>query len=154
MPIGDTLAEARQRAGLTVVQVSEQTCIKEAVIAGIEGDDYSACGGDFYARANIRSIAKIVGADSAPLIAEYDALHRARGVLPAVSLDELLATSAPARRRSWPGWSAMGGLAASGHGPAYRPRGRWLYWAVAGGHQSPHRGKAWPAPRQSRDRRG
>ena len=130
MPIGDTLAEARQRAGLTVAQVSEQTCIKEAVITGIEGDDYSACGGDFYARANIRSIAKAVGADSGPLIAEYDALYRARGVLPAVSLDELLATSVPSRQRSWPGWSGVEGLAASGHGPAHRPRGRWLYWAV------------------------
>jgi hypothetical protein len=130
VPIGDALAEARQRAGLTVAQVSAQTCIKEAVITGIEGGDYSACGGDFYARANIRSIAKIVGAAPGPLIAEYDALHRARGVLPAVSLDELLAASVPARQRSWPGWSAAGGLAASGHGPAYRPRGRWLYWAA------------------------
>ena len=79
MPIGDTLAEARQRAGLTVAQVSEQTRIREAVIEGIEDDDYSACGGDFYARADIRSIAKVVGADSAPLIAEYDARYRARG---------------------------------------------------------------------------
>jgi hypothetical protein len=130
VPIGDTLTEARQRAGLTVAQVSEQTCIKVAVITGIEGNDYSVCGGDFYARANIRSIAKAVGADSGPLIAEYDALYRARGVLPAVSLDELLATSVPARQRSWPGWSAVGGLVPSGNDPAHRPRGRWLYWAV------------------------
>jgi len=130
VPIGDTLAGARQRAGLTVAEVSEQTRIKEAVIRGIEGDDYSGCGGDFYARANIRGIAKAVGADSGPLIAEYDALHRARGVLPAVSLEELLATSAPAEQRRWPGWPAVGGLAASGNGPAYRPRGRWLYWVV------------------------
>jgi hypothetical protein len=96
VPIGDTLAEARQRAGLTVAQVSEQTRIREAVITGIEGGDYFASGGDFYARANIRSIAKVVGADSGPLVAEYDALHRARGALTAVSLEELLATSAPA----------------------------------------------------------
>jgi hypothetical protein len=133
VPIGDTLTEARQRAGLTVAQVSEQTCIKVAVITGIEGNDYSVCGGDFYARANIRSIAKAVGADSGPLIAEYDALYRARGVLPAVSLDELLATSVPARQRSWPGWFTVGGLVASGHGLAHRPRGRWLYWTVVVG---------------------
>ena len=130
MPIGDTLAEARQRACLTVAQVSEQTRIKEAVITGIEGDDYSVCGGDFYARANIRSIARAVGADSGPLIAEYDARHRARGVLPAMSLDELLATVVPARRRRWPGRPTVGRPVASGHGPAHRPRGRWLYWAV------------------------
>jgi hypothetical protein len=97
VPIGETLAEARQRAGLTVTQVSERTCIRETLIKAIEGDDYSACGGDFYARADIRSIAKAVGADSGPLIAEYDALNRA------------------------------GSQVAHEPGvPAYRPRGRWL----------------------------
>ncbi len=130
MPIGDTLAEARQRAGLTVAQVSEQTCIREAVIKGIEGDDYSACGGDFYARANIRSIARVVGADSGPLIAEYDALHRARGALPAVSLEELLATSVPAAQGRRAGLSTVGGLVASGNASPSRPRGRWLSWVV------------------------
>jgi Helix-turn-helix domain len=130
VPIGDTLARARQRAGLTVAQVSEQTRIREAVITGIEGDDYSAPGGDFYARANIRSIAKVVGAASGPLIAEYYALHRAQGVLPAVSLEELLATSVPAARRCRAGLPAAGELMASGHAPAHRPRGRWLSWAV------------------------
>ena len=68
VPIGEALAEARQRAGLTVAQVSEQTCIREALITAVEGGDYSACGGDFYARADIRSIAKTVGADPGPLI--------------------------------------------------------------------------------------
>jgi Helix-turn-helix domain len=130
VPIGDTLAEARQRAGLTVAQVSEQTCIREAVIKGIEGDDYSACGGDFYARANIRSIARVVGADSGPLIAEYDALHRVRGALSAVSLEELLATSIPAARRRRPGLSAVGGPVASGNAASSGPRGRWLSWVV------------------------
>src|SRR5690242_21557722 len=68
----------------------------------MEGDDYSACGGDFYARGNIRSIAKAVGADPEPLICEYDAAHRAPGVLSAVSLDELLTPGpAPGRRRNW-----------------------------------------------------
>ncbi|HSS88638.1 MAG TPA: helix-turn-helix transcriptional regulator [Streptosporangiaceae bacterium] len=130
MPIGDTLARARQRAGLTVAQVSEQTRIREAVITGIEGDDYSTSGGDFYARANIRSIAKVVGAASGPLIAEYDALHRAQAVLPAVSLEELLAMSVPAARRRRAGLPAVGELMASGNAPAHRPRGRWLSWAV------------------------
>jgi Helix-turn-helix domain len=146
VPIGETLAGARQRAGLTVAQVSEQTCIREAVIEGIEGDDYTACGGDFYARANIRSISKVVGTDSGPLIREYDALRRARGVLSAVSLEELLAASVPAAQRRQPDLDAAGGLMASGYAsvrrpagsrgargpavPAYRPPGRWLNWTV------------------------
>jgi Helix-turn-helix domain len=108
--IGEALAEARGRAGLTVAEVSRQTRIREAIIAGIEDDDYSACGGDFYARGNIRSIAQAVQADPEPLICEYDAVHRAPGVLSAVSLDELLTPrQTPGRHRL--NWTAVVGLA-------------------------------------------
>ncbi|MGE5290842.1 MAG: helix-turn-helix domain-containing protein [Micromonosporaceae bacterium] len=72
MSIGEALAEARRRAGLTVTQVSDQTRIRETVITGIESNDYSACGGDLYVRGYIRSIAQAVGADPEPLIREYD----------------------------------------------------------------------------------
>jgi cytoskeletal protein RodZ len=104
--IGEALAEARSQAGLTVAEVSLRTRIRETIIRDIEDDDYSACGGDFYTRGNIRSIAKAVGADPEPLIREYDEVHRAPGVLSAVSLDELLTpVKAPGRRR--PNWTAM-----------------------------------------------
>jgi cytoskeletal protein RodZ len=71
--IGDTLAAARRQAGLTVTQVSQRTCIRETIVRGIERGDYSACGGDFYARGHIRSIARSVGLDPEELIREYDA---------------------------------------------------------------------------------
>jgi hypothetical protein len=71
--IGGALAEARTEAGLTIAQVSERTRIRETIIRGIEHDDYSACGGDYYARGHIRAIARVVGTDPVPLIAEYDA---------------------------------------------------------------------------------
>ena len=100
--IGAALAEARQRAGLTVAQVSERTRIRETVIRGIERDNYSGCGGDFYARGHIRGIAKAVGADPGPLVEEYDAVCRSPDVLSTVSLEELLATSAQAPRRRRP----------------------------------------------------
>jgi len=70
--IGDTLAAARRQSGLTVTQVSERTRIRETIIRGIEQNDFSACGGHFYARGHIRSIAAVVGADPEPLIQEYD----------------------------------------------------------------------------------
>lgn len=114
MSIGQTLAQARHDAGLTVAEVSERTRIREKIIRAIEDDDYSASGGDFYARGNIRSIAKVVGTDSEPLIREYDALHRAPGALSTVSLDELLATSEQAPQRRRPDWSAAPGRAAPG----------------------------------------
>ena len=72
MSIGDTLAAARRQAGLTTTQVSQRTCIRETIVRGIERGDYSACGGDFYARGHIRSIARTVGLDPDELIREYD----------------------------------------------------------------------------------
>jgi cytoskeletal protein RodZ len=73
--IGETLADARRQAGLTVTEVSQQTRIRESIIRDIEQDDFDTCGGDFYARGHIRSIAGAVGIDAAPLISEYDAEH-------------------------------------------------------------------------------
>jgi hypothetical protein len=111
--IGETLAVARQRAGLSVAQVSERTRIRETIIRGIEDDDYSACGGDFYARGHIRAIAKVAGTDSEPLIAEYDTLHRAPGAAAAVSLQELVATSAQAPKRRRPDLPAVWAVVAA-----------------------------------------
>jgi cytoskeletal protein RodZ len=73
--IGDTLAEARRQAGLTIAQVSQQTRIRESIVRAIEQGDFSPCGGDFYARGHIRSIAEVVGVDPVPLVREYDEEH-------------------------------------------------------------------------------
>src|SRR5579875_2565390 len=86
--IGETLAEARRQAGLTVTQVSQQTRIRESIIRAIERGDFSACGGDFYARGHIRSIASVVGTDPAPLIREYDGEHGSPGGLRAAEIFE------------------------------------------------------------------
>jgi len=71
--IGEGLAQARREAGLSLAQISQRTRIREKIIADIENDDYSACGGDFYARGHIRSIARAIGTDPDPFIREYDA---------------------------------------------------------------------------------
>src|ERR1700722_5944985 len=109
--IGETLAEARHQAGLSVVQVSEQTRIRPPIIRSIEAGDYEACGGDFYARGDIRSIAEVVGTDPEPLIHEYDQAHRESGPVAATSLDELLERSRPQWHRR-PGFMLVFGLAA------------------------------------------
>jgi cytoskeletal protein RodZ len=101
--IGEDLAGARRRAGLTVAQVSERTCIRKTIICGIEGDDYSACGGDFYTRGHIRAIAKAVGADPGPLVSDYDTAHfaQAAGLVPGP------ARPARVRRRRRVSWAAV-----------------------------------------------
>jgi Helix-turn-helix domain/Domain of unknown function (DUF4115) len=86
--IGSSLAEARQQSGLTVTEVSRRTRIRESIIRDIEADDFSACGGDFYARGHIRSIATAIGFDSQPLISEYDAEHGPLGTMRAADVFE------------------------------------------------------------------
>ncbi|MFI6979479.1 helix-turn-helix domain-containing protein [Embleya sp. NPDC050154] len=72
MSIGQSLAEARVRAGLTVERLSEVTRIRQVIIEGVERDDFEPCGGDFYARGHIRTLARATGLEPDPLIAEYD----------------------------------------------------------------------------------
>jgi transcriptional regulator with XRE-family HTH domain len=86
--IGEDLADARRRAGLTITQVSQQTRIRESIIRDIEQGDFTACGGDFYTRGHIRSIAGAVGTDPTPLISEYDADHGPVGPLRAADVFE------------------------------------------------------------------
>jgi transcriptional regulator with XRE-family HTH domain len=86
--IGETLADARRQAGLTVTQVSRETRIRESIIRDIEQGDFSACGGDFYARGHIRSIAAVVGTDPVPLISEYDREHGPPGAIRAADIFE------------------------------------------------------------------
>ncbi len=88
MSIGETLADARRQAGLTITQVSRETRIRESIIRDIEQGDFSACGGDFYARGHIRSIAGVVGTDPVPLISEYDAEHGPPGGIRAAEIFE------------------------------------------------------------------
>jgi cytoskeletal protein RodZ len=104
--IGDTLAAARREAGLTITQISQRTCIRETIVRGIERDDYSACGGDFYARGHIRSIAKAVGLDPEPLVHEYDA---SQGSPQPITAADVFQPFTPVRlkERRRPNWSLV-----------------------------------------------
>jgi hypothetical protein len=86
MSIGGTLADARHEAGLTVADVSARTRIRQALIRDIEQDEFTSCGGDFYARGHIRAIAGVVGTDPRPLISEYDAAYCPGGPVPRPAL--------------------------------------------------------------------
>ncbi len=128
MSIGGALAEARSEAGLSVTEVSERTRIRATIIRDIERDDYAACGGDFYARGHIRAIAKVVGADPVPLIAEYDAALRPdEDSGPAAGLtsasDSTLSTGAGPLADPMPAGGMQAGLARAGPGPAGQPGG-------------------------------
>ncbi|GAB2807449.1 helix-turn-helix domain-containing protein [Actinocorallia aurea] len=107
MSIGEVLSQARRDSGLTVMHVAERTRIRETVIRSIEQDDYSMCGGNFYARGHIRSIARVLGVDPEPLIREYDDTH---GGAPGVTASAAMAfepeTPLKFKERRQTNWSA------------------------------------------------
>jgi len=146
--IGEALAQARHQAGLTVAQVSQQTNIREAIIRGIEADDYLACGGDFYARGHIRGIARVVGADPEPLIREYDTTRRPQPITAADVFEPVTPIRIRERRRlSWTAALVLGLIAALGFAVYHllpgslRPGSRHAP-AAAAAHVAAHPGAA------------
>ncbi|MGW2252801.1 helix-turn-helix domain-containing protein [Kitasatospora sp. NPDC001660] len=103
--IGRVLSAARIEARLTVDQVSAATRVRVPIVHAIEEDDFGRCGGDFYARGHIRSIARAVGVDGEDLVARYDAAH---GGSPASKRPAQLIETGPIKvpARSRPNWTA------------------------------------------------
>ncbi|CAL9420141.1 helix-turn-helix domain-containing protein [Streptomyces sp. enrichment culture] len=73
--VGRALQQARIAAGLTVDDVSTATRVRIAIVHAIEADDFAPCGGDVYARGHIRTLARAVDLDPAPLLAQYEQEH-------------------------------------------------------------------------------
>ncbi|MFE3411764.1 helix-turn-helix domain-containing protein [Streptomyces mirabilis] len=78
LSVGRALRQARIEAGLTVDDVSNATRVRIAIVHAIEQDDFAPCGGDVYARGHVRTLARAVHIDPAPLLARYDAEHGGR----------------------------------------------------------------------------
>jgi hypothetical protein len=90
---------------MSIGEVSHSTRIREAIVRDIERDDYTACGGDFYARGHIRAIADVLHVDSVPLISEYDATYRAPDIAAASVFEPVV----PIKLRERPrvNWTAV-----------------------------------------------
>ncbi|MFF0436443.1 RodZ domain-containing protein [Streptomyces sp. NPDC004327] len=100
--IGRALQHARVAAGLTVEEVSASTRVRVPIVHAIEEDDFSRCGGDVYARGHVRTLARAVGLDPAPLIEQYDAEHGGRpSPTPAAPLFEAERIRPEPRRPNW-----------------------------------------------------
>ena len=108
--VGPELAAARTRLGLTVDQLAERTRIRPHVIESIEVDDFVPCGGDFYARGHLRTLARVLGVDAAPLLASYDERYADAPIDARRVFEAELATGADGPIRSMrggPNWSVL-----------------------------------------------
>ncbi|MDQ8703422.1 DUF4115 domain-containing protein [Streptomyces sp. LHD-70] len=100
--VGRALQQARIDAGRTVEEVSAATRVRVPIVHAIEQEDFSRCGGDVYARGHIRTLARAVGVDPEPLVAQYDAEHGGRPEpTPAAPLFEAERIRAEPRRPNW-----------------------------------------------------
>lgn len=108
--VGVLVRQARERAGLTIDELAERTTIRPHVLEGIEIDDFAACGGDFYARGHLRTLARFLGLNPGDLVDAYDE-HYARAPISARRVFEAeLATSLGSGvrvRSGGPRWSLI-----------------------------------------------
>ena len=107
--IGPRLVAARERLRLSVDQLAERTRIRPHVIEAIEADDFEPCGGDFYARGHLRTLARVLGIDAAPLLATYDDTYADAPVDPRRVFEAELAAASGRSLRSTRGvnWSVL-----------------------------------------------
>ncbi|MEO5666198.1 MAG: RodZ domain-containing protein [Nocardioides sp.] len=108
--IGPELLAARTRLGLSVDQLAERTRIRPHVIESIEVDDFVPCGGDFYARGHLRTLARVLGVDVTPMLASYDERYAHADINPRRVFEAELATGANGSIRSTrggPNWSLL-----------------------------------------------
>ncbi|WP_220454209.1 helix-turn-helix domain-containing protein [Nocardioides immobilis] len=108
--IGPQLESARDRLRLTVDQLSERTRIRPHVIEAIEVDDFGPCGGDFYARGHLRTLARVLGVDAGPLVASYDEKYADAPIDPRRVFESELATGVGGSIRGTRGgrnWSVL-----------------------------------------------
>jgi cytoskeleton protein RodZ len=108
--IGPQLSAARERLRLSIDQLAERTRIRPHVIEAIEIDDFVPCGGDFYARGHLRTLARVLGVDVTPLLATYDDKYADAPIDPRRVFEAELATGrhgAIRGVRGGPNWSVI-----------------------------------------------
>lgn len=70
--IGQILREARERKGLSIEQVSEQTRIRPTYLNAIEAGDFAKLPGAVYIRGFLKSFATVVEVDSSGILEMYN----------------------------------------------------------------------------------
>ncbi len=113
--VGGTLRAARESAGLSRADLADRTKIAEPLIDKIEADDFSDCGGDFFARGHLRLLARTLGIDPTAVVDRFDVDHVEPEPPPAWAVADRASAAggAPAARPIWaaaepvpPAWAA------------------------------------------------
>ncbi len=93
MNLGEVLKSARISAGISLDQLAAATSIRAGLIAEMENNNFSHCGGDIYAKGHLRNIAPLINLQPSQLIDQYNEEHSSS----ARSINELLVENSVAR---------------------------------------------------------
>jgi cytoskeleton protein RodZ len=107
-PLGSALRAVREQQGRSLADVSGSINLRETVVAAMERDDFTLCGGDVYARGHIRAYARLLGTDPAPLLRSYE--ERSGVPAPGARVALLTDDDVPLERRR-PNWPLLAGAA-------------------------------------------
>jgi len=72
MSAGRMIASARIASGQSVEQLASVTRLRASILAAIEQDDFSMCGGDAYTKGHLRTLASILGLDPEVLVLAFE----------------------------------------------------------------------------------
>ncbi len=101
--VGKSLREARERRGLTLVDVERATRIRGRYLGALEDERFDLIPGETYAKGFLRGYAELLGLDGQLFVDEYNARFKE---------PEPPAPPAP-RRRTWTGWKPAAALGAA-----------------------------------------
>lgn len=103
MNLGELLQSAREESRLSLDDLARATSIRSGLLAQMERNDFTQCGGDIYAKGHLRNIAPLIGIDVGKLIDLYNQEH----AIESRGLNDLLAensiTKVPVEKKtiSW-----------------------------------------------------
>jgi cytoskeletal protein RodZ len=79
MSAGQMLNAARTGRGMSLEDLAQVTKLRASILAAMENDDFSHCGGLVYARGQLRAMAPVLGLDPDDLV---DAFNSGLGARP------------------------------------------------------------------------
>ncbi len=79
MSAGQMLNAARTAKGMSLEELAQITKLRASILAAMEADDFSHCGGLVYARGQLRAMAPVLGLDPDDLV---DAFNGGLGARP------------------------------------------------------------------------
>jgi transcriptional regulator with XRE-family HTH domain len=101
--VAERLRVARERAGLSIREISENTKIRTGALEALERGNFDQLPGDFYVRAFLKAYARAVGLPEEDLLREYDESLAPERSEPAPTPQPLVRDSSrPASILRWP----------------------------------------------------